>query len=51
MLSNEFIALELHRIRVTDQEKTPRTPNKVVNEIIAEHREEKRRTRRNRRNK
>jgi len=51
MNANEYIALEMHRIRINEFEQKSRSPRAALNEIIAEHKEERRRQRRNRNNK
>ncbi len=50
MNANEYIALELHRIKLQEFEQKARTPRVALNEIIAEHKQERRRQRRERNN-
>lgn len=49
MLTNEYVALELHRLRVNEFEKNVNTNRRAINEVIAEYKENKRRARKQRR--
>lgn len=41
MFENDYIALEMHRIKVNEMTETRRTPMSALKEIIAEHKASK----------